>query len=67
MAVLRQKDLMKMDDKERKSKLNDLKLELIKANVTANKQNAKTKEIKKAIARLLTHENSTNGGKKLKQ
>jgi len=31
-----------------------LKMELAKANVAANKQTAKTKEIKKAISRILT-------------
>ena len=35
-------------------KLEELKLELIKANVAANKTNAKTKEIKRAIARIIT-------------
>lgn len=54
MAVLKYKDVTKMPAKERLDKLKDLKAELIKASVTANKQNAKTKEIKKAIARILT-------------
>jgi len=55
MAILRNKDIQKMSKKEREDKLNELKLELIKANVTANKANAKTKEIKRAISRLLTY------------
>ncbi len=59
MAVLKAKEVRSMDEKTRESKLKDLKLELIKANVTANKTNAKTKEIKKAIARILTFNNST--------
>jgi len=59
MAVLRAKDVAKMDEKERKKKLTELKMELIKASVAANKTNAKTKEIKKAIARLLTVNNMT--------
>jgi ribosomal protein L29 len=54
MAVLKYKDVIKLNPEEVKSKIKDLQMELIKANVTANKQNAKTKEIKKAIARLLT-------------
>lgn len=54
MAVLRYADVKKMSEKDRETKLKDLKMELIKASVTANKQNAKTKEIKKAIARLFT-------------
>jgi ribosomal protein L29 len=54
MAVLRAKEVTKMTDKDRKEKLKDLRMELIRANVTANRTNAKTKEIKKAISRLLT-------------
>lgn len=57
MALLRAKEASKMDSKDKSAKLKDLKLELIKANVTANKQTAKTKEIKRAIARLLTFSN----------
>lgn len=57
MALLKYKDVEKMSAEEQKSKLKDLRLELTKASVTANKQNAKTKEIKKAIARLLTFSN----------
>ncbi len=64
MAILRSKDVAKMGDKEREEKLKDLRLELIKANVTANKTNAKTKEIKKAIARILTR-NTFNKSKGL--
>lgn len=54
MALLKNKDIEKMSLKERNGKLKDLKLELIKANVTANRTNAKTKEIKRAISRLIT-------------
>jgi ribosomal protein L29 len=54
MAVLKFKEIKSMDKKSRESKLKELKMELIKANVSANKTNAKTKEIKKAIARILT-------------
>lgn len=57
MAVLKYKDISKLDEKDRSTKLNELKFELTKASATANKQNAKTKEIKKAIARLLTFSN----------
>ena len=38
----------------KKEKLKELKFELIKANVAANKTNSKTKEIKRAISRLIT-------------
>ena len=61
MALLRYKDIKKMDKKELESRLKDLRFELIKANVTAQKQNAKTKEIKKAISRILTFTNSKKG------
>lgn len=61
MAILKAKDVKNMDEKTRESKLKELKLELVKANVTAHKTNAKTKEIKKAIARILTFNNSTKG------
>ncbi len=62
MAVLKNKDIIKMDKKDREDKLRELKFSLIKANVTANKANAKTKEIKKAIARIFTF-NTLNKGK----
>lgn len=58
MAILRYKDIVKMTDKERESKLKDLKMELIKSGVTANKTNAKTKEIKRAISRIITFNKS---------
>ncbi len=54
MAILKIKDIKNMTEKDREEKLKDLKLELIKRNVTANKSSKiKTKEIKKAIARIL--------------
>ena len=58
MALLKYNEIGKMDEKERKSKLEELKLELIRANVAANKTNAKTKEIKRAISRLITFNSS---------
>jgi len=64
MALLRYKDVNKMENKELKQKLSDLRLELVKARVTANKQNAKTKEIKRAIARILTFSKKAGEGKK---
>jgi ribosomal protein L29 len=54
MALIRAKDAAKMDRGARDAKMKELKLELVKANVTANKASAKTKEIKRAIARLMT-------------
>ena len=58
MALLRYKDVLKMSDKDRSLKIKDLKIELIKANVSANKTNAKTKELKRALARLITFNKS---------
>lgn len=60
MALLRYKDIVKMSADERNTKLTELKLELIKANVTANRTTAKTAEIKRAISRL----NTFNASKK---
>ena len=55
MAVLKIKDIKSMNDKEKQEKLKELRLELVKKHVAANKAGkVKTKEIKKAIARLLT-------------
>lgn len=55
MAVLKSKDISKMNEKEMAEKLKELKQELIKANVSARKSGKiKVKEIKKAIARILT-------------
>lgn len=54
MALLRYNEVSKLSVKERETKLKELKAELVKANVVANRQTAKTKEIKKAIARILT-------------
>ncbi len=58
MAVLRNSDAKKLNAKDREAKLKELMLELSKSSVTANKANAKTKEIKRAIARILTINNS---------
>ena len=54
MAVLKSKEIAKMSQKDRKEKLKELELELIKSNVAANKTKSRTKEIKKAIARVLS-------------
>ncbi|MEK6935574.1 MAG: 50S ribosomal protein L29 [Nanoarchaeota archaeon] len=53
MAVLKSKDIVKMPLKEREQKLKELKMELIK-NRASKKTKVQTKEIKKAIARILT-------------
>ncbi|MEK6844314.1 MAG: 50S ribosomal protein L29 [Nanoarchaeota archaeon] len=61
MVNLKFKEIIKMGKNEMNEKLKELRFELIKANVTANKTNAKTKEIKRAIARLMTYFNTVNG------
>jgi ribosomal protein L29 len=53
MAVLKAKDIKNMTDKEKGEKIKELKIELIK-NKLGRESKLKTKEIKKAIARLLT-------------
>lgn len=58
MAILKYKEIQKMSDKDREEKIRELRLELTKANVVANKTNSKTKEIKKAISRILTFNTS---------
>ncbi|MBS3081464.1 50S ribosomal protein L29 [Candidatus Pacearchaeota archaeon] len=54
MALLKSKDVSKMDSKSRSEKLKDLKMELIKSKVGTHKATTKTKEIKRAIARINT-------------
>ena len=55
MTILKNKDINNLNDKERQDKLNELKMELIKKSIQANKSSkVRAKEIKKAIARLLT-------------
>ena len=55
MAILRSKEIQKISEKEKEEKLKDLRLELIKANVAANKTGKiKISEIRKTIAKLLT-------------
>ncbi len=55
MAILKSKEIAKMPEKERKEKLKELKMELVKSTISANKSGkVKINEIKKTIARLLT-------------
>ncbi len=56
---MKEKELKKISNEERKKKLDELKVELIKSKVNASKTgNSKIKEIKKTIARILTLNNS---------
>lgn len=66
MALLRAKDIHKMTNEERATKINEFKLALIKGSVTANKAAAKTREIKRTIARLKTIKHSAKAEVKKK-
>lgn len=67
MAILKIKDARKLTKEERDSKIKDLRFELIKSNVTAQKSKAKTKEVKRTLARLLTLENAETQNNKAKE
>ncbi len=55
MSILKAKDIKNLSNQDKEEKLKELRLELVKKNVTANKSSKmKAKEIKKAIARILT-------------
>ena len=55
MAVLRYRDVEKLDKDEQEKKLKELKIELVKKTTpTGRSGKVKNKEIKKAIARILT-------------
>ena len=55
MAKIKAEDLKRMTNEERNRKLDDLKLELIKSKVSTSKTGtSKPREIRKAIARILT-------------
>lgn len=59
---MKYKEITKMSNEERERKLHDLKIELLKSKTNASKTgNANTKEIKKAIAKILTF-NVSKGG-----
>lgn len=55
MAILKNKDIVKLNEKEIQEKIKELKMELVKEKITATKGGKlKTREIKRTIARLLT-------------
>jgi ribosomal protein L29 len=54
MAVLTVKQIKEMKDDEKEKKLKELKIELIKSKVNQGQGSSKSKQIKKAIARILT-------------
>ena len=47
-------DIKSMSAEERKKRIEELKLELLKSGVAGQKTSMKTKEIKKALARIFT-------------
>ena len=53
---MRSKEAMKLSDSERKSKIKDLRIELIKSKLPNKKSNVSPKEIRTTIARLMTAE-----------
>ena len=57
MTRLKTKDIQKMNHEEKKKKLEELQFELVKSKGNATKGSAKSKEIKKTIARILTLNN----------
>ena len=55
MAKIKARDIRKMTKEERKEKLEELNMELIKSRVAASKSgNSKVREIKRLIARIIT-------------
>lgn len=60
MATLKYKDIQKMNKANLEKKMKELKLELVKSKANAAKTGAKTKEIKKIIARIHTFNNTEN-------
>ena len=66
MALIKVTEIKKMDAKSREDKIKELRLELVKSNVTANKSGAKTKEIKRALARLITFNAQNDASEKKK-
>ncbi len=51
---MKTKEIREMKPEERKKKLEELKMELIKSGVKEQNSTSKKKEIKKTIARILT-------------
>ena len=57
MANIKAKDILKMSKEDIKKKMEELRIELVKARVSASKAgSSKVREIKRLIARLLTIE-----------
>lgn len=57
MAILKSKEIIKMNEKEMNEKIEELKIELIKARVNVKKgggAKSNIREIKRTVAKLLT-------------
>ena len=66
MSRLKAKDIKKMGKEEKAKKIDELKLELIKAKTHASKTGtSRAKEIKKTIARIFTLNNTENKNSKV--
>ncbi len=59
------KELSTMSLEQRKARIQELKMELIRSSVPGQKSSMKTKEIKKALARIFTF-NRAESAKRLK-
>ena len=64
MAVLRMSDVKKLSPKELSNRLIELKFELTKSMNKSSQSKGKTKELKRAISRILTLNNSQKEGLK---
>ena len=58
MAIIRKSEVKKMSKKDLDEKIKELRLELVKAGVTAKRATAKTRELKRALARCIFMNNS---------
>jgi ribosomal protein L29 len=54
MAILTAKQVREMKEEDKAKKLKELKLELVKSRANQGQGSSKSKQIKKAIARILT-------------
>lgn len=54
MAIIKSKELMKLNNKEIEEKLEELRTDLIKSRVPSKKVSKGAREIKRTIAKLLT-------------
>lgn len=68
MAIIRNKEIRNLNDKELEEKIKDLRLEILKINSQKATQSAagtkKVKEIKKTVARIKTQINNKSKNKK---